>query len=387
MKTRVRAKASASESVCVCDTSTPRADDAQDAAAGSLHGWLEKQVEAGVGTVLSVQKSCRSGAADAVLAAQAWCGGEDAYAISLPILFWHGYYGVCRHFLLCQCVGVALSNLAKAAVRLPRPALLSDGVWCPALVPSGKKTRKQLLADYATEWGFPSTHTLNAVANAFALVWALTGSGDLSATPALAAAVAAAVLWAGLLGFGRVYLGQHTPADVVGGAVVGSLWGCAYIATAPAVAEWNETAPLAEVVLASAAALVVLCWATRLFNPTETMILDSTAFLALACGCVVGARLYHDSLAGSEQPRDTGVAAGLTITGLVFVASAKEGYKRVTANMMRRTGCPSLTQRQVVKCVSYLSVVLNTMVVLPHLWKRYGLSVQPSAFFIRRPGE
>jgi membrane-associated phospholipid phosphatase len=80
---------------------------------------------------------------------------------------------------------------------------------------------------------FPSGHTTAATVFACALAWVVLDR--LRDRRARWAATGAAVLWAGAVGWSRLWLGVHWPTDVLGGWLFGSAWSAAAIAVVGAV--------------------------------------------------------------------------------------------------------------------------------------------------------
>ena len=102
-----------------------------------------------------------------------------------------------------------LGNATKDALCLPRPHALSKAVRVITHTADGREN--------AEEYGLPSTHVANCITFfAFALA---------NAPPALRAspwAWAALAAWTLLVAVGRLYLGMHSPLDLVAGGVVGA---------------------------------------------------------------------------------------------------------------------------------------------------------------------
>jgi membrane-associated phospholipid phosphatase len=71
-------------------------------------------------------------------------------------------------------------------------------------------------------YAFPSGHTTAATLGAGLLAWAL--ARHLRAAPARVAVWAAAVGYAGLVGWSRIWLGVHWPLDVLGGWLLATGW-------------------------------------------------------------------------------------------------------------------------------------------------------------------
>ncbi len=79
-----------------------------------------------------------------------------------------------------------------------------------------------LVDDCGGRYGFISSHAANHFAIAAFMAGALAGVARWI-TPAL-------FLWAALIGYSRIYLGQHYPGDVIAGALYGSLIGWIFFA-------------------------------------------------------------------------------------------------------------------------------------------------------------
>jgi undecaprenyl-diphosphatase len=106
--------------------------------------------------------------------------------------------------ILTAVGSVAITEGAKVLFARPRPPFT------------------EAVPPYESSFSFPSGHTLNstAIAGIFAYlaVWLARRIW------VKVAAVIAAVTWATLMGFSRIYLGHHWPTDVAAGWVTGLAW-------------------------------------------------------------------------------------------------------------------------------------------------------------------
>lgn len=124
-------------------------------------------------------------------------------SVLLAVLVWR-YDRVDSHLIWISMVGAALMTwVMKLTFDRPRPML-----W------------PRLVQEYGAS--FPSGHSLYAMVFGVLLIIL---SRHLAKQMRLAV-IGLALLWIGLVGLSRVYLGVHYPTDVLGGWVVGWVWVC-----------------------------------------------------------------------------------------------------------------------------------------------------------------
>lgn len=124
-------------------------------------------------------------------------GEETAFLVIALIVFWcvdkkKGYYVMAVGFL-----GTMANQILKLACRVPRPWVLDPNF-----------TILEQAREAADGYSFPSGHTQNAVGT----------FGCLAATTEKKWWRWACILLAFLVGFSRMYIGVHTPSDVLVGA-------------------------------------------------------------------------------------------------------------------------------------------------------------------------
>ncbi len=125
-------------------------------------------------------------------------GEETAFLVLALIVFWcvdkkRGYLLMTVGFM-----GTMLNQFMKLWFRIPRPWVLDENF-----------TILEQAREAASGYSFPSGHTTSAVGT----------FGSIAATSRRKGTIALCVLLAVLVGFSRMYIGVHTPADVAVGAL------------------------------------------------------------------------------------------------------------------------------------------------------------------------
>ncbi|KAI3905547.1 hypothetical protein MKX01_036456 [Papaver californicum] len=169
----------------------------------SIHGWqkirsltqpwVTQQVINEIPFILQIQ-GAQHGFLDALFSTLSCVVSVPFYTGFLPLIFWSGHGKLGRQMTLLMALCDYLGNVIKDLVSAPRPS-------CP---PIRRVTATEDEKENALEYGFYSSHTLNTVC--------LSGDGSL---------ILIACLFVGLIGFGRIYLGMHSPVDVIGGLIIG----------------------------------------------------------------------------------------------------------------------------------------------------------------------
>ena len=125
-------------------------------------------------------------------------GEETAFLVMALIVFWcvdkrRGYLLMSVGFL-----GTMANQFMKLWFRIPRPWVLDPNF-----------TILEQAREAATGYSFPSGHTTSAVGT----------FGSIAATTRKKGTIALCVILAVLVGLSRMYIGVHTPADVIVGAL------------------------------------------------------------------------------------------------------------------------------------------------------------------------
>lgn len=155
-----------------------------------------------------LQAKMRSPALDSYFAITANLGTHTFFMIGLPILFWCGQASLGKAIVRILASGVFFSGFLKDLCSLPRPL-------------SPPLHRITMSEHVALEYGFPSTHSANAVSVAVYAILCLYSS-DNTLQPAYKLGLEIlSYFYAVSIVFGRLYCGMHGFLDVIVGSLMG----------------------------------------------------------------------------------------------------------------------------------------------------------------------
>ncbi|KAL8638770.1 MAG: hypothetical protein Q9228_004105 [Teloschistes exilis] len=159
--------------------------------------------------VAKLQNTMRSPLLDSYFSITANLGTHTFFMIFLPVLFWCGYTNLGRGMVHVLASGVFLSGFIKDMLCLPRPL-------------SPPLTRISMSHSVSLEYGFPSTHSTNAVSVAVYAVYMLRSAGSsINPTVKLAMEISS-YFYATSIILGRLYCGMHGFFDVLVGGTLGA---------------------------------------------------------------------------------------------------------------------------------------------------------------------
>ncbi|KAL1303470.1 hypothetical protein AAFC00_006851 [Neodothiora populina] len=234
-----------------------------------------------------IQQSCRTDFLDSYFAMTANLGTHTFFMTALPICFWCGYTGVGRALVHMLALGVYWSGFLKDMLCLPRPL-------------SPPLTRITMSGSAALEYGFPSTHSTNAVSVAAYFLFRLHASPDDLAPAHRSLFLFMGYFYATSIILGRMYCGMHGFFDVVVGSVLGLILAICQLAYGEVFDEWVSGGSWLRPLLLVGAILL----AVR-FHPEPAdncpCYDDSVAF----AGVIAGVEVAHWHYAQTSYPDPT----------------------------------------------------------------------------------
>ncbi|KAL5594002.1 hypothetical protein BROUX41_001055 [Berkeleyomyces rouxiae] len=154
------------------------------------------------------QKWARSPFLDSYFAITANLGTHTCFMIGLPVLFWCGFEAFGKGLVHMLAGGVFFSGFIKDLLSLPRPL-------------SPPLQRITMSGSAALEYGFPSTHSTNALSVAvYSLLTLWSPENSFSNSTSLALELLC-YLYAVSIVIGRLYCGMHGFLDVICGSLLG----------------------------------------------------------------------------------------------------------------------------------------------------------------------
>ncbi|KAJ5938994.1 Dihydrosphingosine 1-phosphate phosphatase [Penicillium verhagenii] len=233
------------------------------------------------------QEKVRTPTLDSYFAFTANLGTHTFFMVFLPFLFWCGHTSLGRGLVHILAAGVFFSGFIKDLLCLPRPL-------------SPPLQRITMSGSAALEYGFPSTHSTNAVSVAVYAI-ALLNSPDSTVSPRTSMIVQAVTyLYVISIVLGRLYCGMHGMLDCVIGSIMGALIGLAQYSWGPAFDDYILSTSLLGILVVPIVIMVLV----RIHpEPADSCPCfdDSVAFAGVTLGVDVGSWYFaQSSLAWSE---------------------------------------------------------------------------------------
>ncbi|KAI9754005.1 MAG: hypothetical protein M1815_005904 [Lichina confinis] len=236
----------------------------------------------------AIQDHTRSPVLDSYFAITANLGTHTFYMIGLPVLFWCGWTSIGRAFVHVLALGVIVTGYFKDLLCLPRPL-------------SPPLRRITMSGTAALEYGFPSTHSTNAMSVAV-YMFILLHSETFDLDPSVRLVFECVLCWFALtLMVGRLYCGMHGFLDVgVGGFV-----GVVLALSEAAYGEWFDLLLYSSSYQLLPVIVFVACALIRVHpEPADDCPCfdDSVAFAGVMIGVECGNWLYARSGWASDFP-------------------------------------------------------------------------------------
>ena len=261
------------------------------------------------------------------------------YGTSLPVIIWMNPY-LGTHLTLLMAITQYVGNAIKDLVSAPRPCGLEHAEVRVRIAETSANKREK--DKNAAEYGFPSSHAMNSLAYNFYLVMMLVREGVVGEEGA-AGWYVGVMVFVLAVAVSRVYLGLHTPIDIIGGAVAGLAVVTAYVTLLEygILDRWVFGGGWVTVRLVSLVALVLL----RLHPTPEKWTPSyefSTSFIGVAWGVICGVQvrgwLRPEQVYGAFSFVVDGAIGVDTVVrfamGLVVLAVAKVATKWVCSKVL-----------------------------------------------------
>ncbi|KAF2645362.1 sphingosine-1-phosphate phosphohydrolase-like protein [Massarina eburnea CBS 473.64] len=250
-----------------------------------------------------MQERLRTPTLDSYFAYTANLGTHTFYMVFLPILFWCGYTQFGRALVHMLAAGIYWSGFLKDTVCLPRPL-------------SPPLARITMSGSAALEYGFPSSHSTNAVSVVVYLVYLLRQSPEVY-NPTVYLVLQGLAYWYAIsIIFGRLYCGMHGFLDVVTGSILGAVIGVLQVMYGDHLDRYIFSGGYSHPLILT---LIILVLVRIHPEPADDCPCfdDSVAFTAVVIGINLGAWAYDLSGLALNDPMPSTAPFQLATIGIV----------------------------------------------------------------------
>ncbi|KAJ4368148.1 Long-chain base-1-phosphate phosphatase [Neocucurbitaria cava] len=250
-----------------------------------------------------LQDKLRSPALDSYFAYTANLGTHTFFMIFLPIQFWCGYTSVGRASVFMLAAGVYWTGFLKDMLCLPRPL-------------SPPLARISMSGSAALEYGFPSSHSANAVSVAFYAIYMLRQSAHEYHPHVNTGLQALFYFYALSIIVGRLYCGMHGFLDVVVGSTMGALITAFQLVYGDWMDSWIFSGNYQDIIVAT----LVVCVLVRIHpEPADDCPCfdDSVSFSGVVIGINLGAWHYAQTGYALQDAYPSSVPFSLQEMGII----------------------------------------------------------------------
>ncbi|KAL4949117.1 phosphatidic acid phosphatase type 2/haloperoxidase [Aspergillus filifer] len=233
------------------------------------------------------QEKIRTPALDSYFAFTANLGTHTFFMVFLPILFWSGYPSLGRGMVHLLASGVFFSGFIKDLICLPRPL-------------SPPLQRITMSGSAALEYGFPSTHSTNAVSVAVYALYLLNSPESTLSDGLNLFLQCLTYVYVTSIVLGRLYCGMHGFFDVVIGSALGVILAVVHCTFEPIIDQYVQAGSGKQVTIVT---LTILALVRIHPEPADDCPCfdDSVAF----AGVMIGAQVAYWSLARANATWDS----------------------------------------------------------------------------------
>ncbi|KAF2873333.1 sphingosine-1-phosphate phosphohydrolase-like protein [Massariosphaeria phaeospora] len=253
-----------------------------------------------------LQEKLRTPALDSYFAFTANLGTHTFFMIFLPILFWCGYTSIARAMVHMLAAGVFWSGFLKDLLCLPRPL-------------SPPLSRITMSGSAALEYGFPSSHSTNAISVALYAIQMVRSAPDQHHPNVYLALQTLFYFYAISIVFGRLYCGMHGFFDVVVGSILGAVIALVQLVAGDTLDAWVFSSGYVNPLILT---LIVLALVRIHPEPADDCPCfdDSVSFAGVVIGINIGAWNYTLTRYAINDPIPSTVPFDLESIGLVKAA-------------------------------------------------------------------
>ncbi|KAA1138209.1 hypothetical protein PGTUg99_018868 [Puccinia graminis f. sp. tritici] len=224
----------------------------------------------------SIQRSYRSGPLDRLMIHSSWLGSHQFFIVALPLIFWLGDHHFGRSQVYILGMSVYFTGILKDLFCIPRP-------YSPPI-------ERLSISNHASEYGFPSSHSATSAST---FLMGLQFTLHVQSISHQLGLFLGLILYGFLLVFGRVYCGMHSIQDVICGWMMGVFAWTIYQVFGEAVERWATSSQ------ASVPAVLIICGLMLTAAHPQPVddcpcFEDSTAFVAVSVGVMIGHRIAND---------------------------------------------------------------------------------------------